>query len=468
MTVDAASKPPHSIESEQALLGAILHRAEALDRARPYVTPADFFEPVHRQIFEAMCERRDAGEAIDFGLMKAILGNADLGEGITVGAYMARLMRGTTTIASAPDYAKLITQAAHMRLVMETGQAAAAAMATDSVTSPSGYAARMIETLDAVATAGLSDGVKRTTLGASARLAMERVYHLRRTTEEHGVPFGIPSLDRATLGMGPSQFIVIAGRPAMGKTLAALYVAVAAAQRIGPVAFHSCEMNGLELAQRVLAALAYDPREVDEISYRGIAEARSLSDAALERLYHAEKRAAGIPIWIEPQPGVTLSQIAARSRQMANKAAREGGKLAAVFVDHLGLIKPSSRYRGERVQEMTEISGGLKGLAKELEVPVIGLCQLNREVEKREDKRPQLSDLRDSGSIEQDADVVLGLFRESYYLERKVDKTIEEEDRLIQRRNVLEIEVLKQRSGPTTRIDCFCDVAANVIAELRA
>lgn len=150
---------------------------------------------------------------------------------------------------------------------------------------------------------------------------------------------------------------------------------------------------------------------------------------------------------------------------MQLRAERLGKPLALVVVDHIGLIRPSKRYSGNRVQEMTEISSGLKGLAKELGIPVVGLSQLNREVEKRVDKRPQLSDLRESGSIEQDADVVLGLYREAYYLEHKADLTDPEIDNLSRLRNVLEIEILKQRGGPTTRIECFCDIACNVLAE---
>ncbi|MFD0936411.1 DnaB-like helicase C-terminal domain-containing protein, partial [Methylobacterium trifolii] len=157
--------------------------------------------------------------------------------------------------------------------------------------------------------------------------------------------------------------------------------------------------------------------------------------------------------------------IAARARQMRMRAERQGIPLAAIIIDHIGLIRPSKRYQGNRVQEMTEISSGLKGLAKELGIPIVGLSQLNREVEKRQDKRPQLADLRESGSIEQDADVVLGLYRDAYYLEHKADRTDVEEDRLARCLNELEIEILKQRSGPTSRITCFCDVACNVLAE---
>ncbi|KQT17768.1 hypothetical protein ASG40_17305 [Methylobacterium sp. Leaf399] len=457
--------PPNAFETEQALLGAILMNAEALDRARDHVRAEDFYEDVHRQLFEAMCLRRDAGEAIDIKLMKAVCGNADLG-GVTVGAYIAKLAAEAITVVGAADYARTISQAAQMRKVLETAQAAVAMMTDGSVRSPAAYATGMIEELDAVATAGLAEHARRVTLGQGVSSVLARIEQVRQGNAPLGVPFGLPKLDNATLGMREGQFIVLAGRPGMGKTTAALHFALTGARRSGAIGFVSLEMNAAELSERVLSAAAYDPREHETITYRAIAEARGLSQAALERLYRAEEACAGIPLWIEQQPGLTLSQIGARARQMRLRAERQGIPLAGLIIDHIGLIRPSKRYSGNRVQEMTEISSGLKGLAKELGIPVIGLSQLNREVEKRPDKRPQLSDLRESGSIEQDADVVLGLYRESYYLEHKGDRTDEEEVRLFDSQNELEIEILKQRSGPTIRLTCFCDVACNVLAEL--
>lgn len=458
--------PPAAIDSEQALLGAILVNNDALDRARDHVQPEDFADDLHRAVYEAMCMRRDAGEAIDFHLMTAVLGNADLG-GVTVGGYLGRLAHSATTVSGAPSYARLIAQAARMRKVFETAQAAVAAMTSGSVHSPVEYAGWMIEALDEVASAGLSESAKRVTLGQGVASVMARVDQTRQGKATIGVPYGVPKLDTATLGMRPGQFIVLAGRPAMGKTTAGLHFALTAARRSGAVGMISLEMNAEELSERVLSAVAYNPREWDQISYRAIAEARGLSDEALRRLHEAKYACADIPLWIEQQPGLTLSQISARARQMKLKAERQGVPFSVLIVDHIGLIRPSKRYSGNRVQEMTEISSGLKGLAKELGIPVLGLSQLNREVEKRQDKRPLLSDLRESGSIEQDADVVLGLYRDAYYLEHKVDRSPEEDDRLARSANALEIEILKQRSGPTIRIECFCDIACNVLAEAR-
>ena len=456
--------PPSAIEAEQALLGAILVNAEALDRARDHVRAEDFFEDVHRQVFTAMCQRRDAGEHIDWRLVTAVLSDADLG-GVPLSRYLAKLAAEAITVSGAPGYARIIAEAARMRTVLATAQAAVDRMTEGTVHDPAAYAAFMIDALDGVVSAGLAEHARRTTLRDGTAGVLARIERALRGLEPQGVSYGLPRLDRDTLGMRPGQFIVLAGRPGMGKTTVALHVALNAARRSGPVGFFSLEMGADELSERMLAATAYDPREGEPITYRAIAEARYLSSSALDRLQAAKQVCADVPLWIEQEAGLTLGQIAARARQMRVRAEHQGTPLAALVIDHIGLIKPSQRYQGNRVQEMTEISGGLKGLAKELGIPVLGLSQLNREVEKRPDKRPQLADLRESGSIEQDADVVLGLFREAYYLEHKKDRTDAEESRLFAAQDELEIEILKQRSGPTARIICFCDIACNVLAE---
>ncbi|GJE62341.1 replicative DNA helicase [Methylobacterium trifolii] len=465
MSATPAVTPPSAIETEQALLGAILINPEALDRARDHVVAAAFYNDAHRQIFQVMCDRRDAGDAIDWKLLKAVLGDVDLGSGVSLGSYLAKLVSEAITVVGAPGYARMIAEAARMRTVLDTALAAVARMTDGSVHDPAGYATHMIEALDEVASSRLAEHARRVTLGHSVTSVLARVDQVRQGHAPRGVPYGLPKLDGYTLGMRPSQFIVLAGRPGMGKTTVALHIALTAARRSGAVGFFSLEMGAEELSERVLAATAYDPREPELITYRAIAEARGLSPDAMSRLQEAERACAGIPLWIEPQAALTLAQIAARARQMRMRAERQGIPLAAIIIDHIGLIRPSKRYQGNRVQEMTEISSGLKGLAKELGIPIVGLSQLNREVEKRQDKRPQLADLRESGSIEQDADVVLGLYRDAYYLEHKADRTDVEEDRLARCLNELEIEILKQRSGPTSRITCFCDVACNVLAE---
>lgn len=462
-----AFEPPHAIDAEQSLLGAILHDTEALDRVRDLVVTEDFFEEVHARLFETMCARRDAGDAIDAKLVRLTLGNGDIG-GLTVGQYLARLAASATTISGAPGYARAIRDAAQMRRVLETAQQATAAMLSGAVSDPSGFAAGMIEALDEVASSRLSDGLKRVAIGEAVNGVLERVQLARSGRMPKGTPYGLPSLDKATLGLRPDQLIILAGRPGMGKTTVALHVALSAARAGFGVGFVSLEMNATELSERALSAMVYGygRRREEPITYRAISEGVGISDADFRQLQVGREACERLPLWIEQQPGLTVSQIAARARQMRLRADKAGIKMGVLLVDHIGLIRPSKRYAGNRVQEITEISGALKGLAKELGIPVLALAQLNREVEKRDDKRPLLSDLRDSGSIEQDADVVLGLFREAYYLEHKADKTDDDIARLHECQDTVEIEILKQRGGPTLRLRCFCDIACNVLAEL--
>lgn len=456
--------PPHAAEAEKALLGAILLNGGALDGVRHIVTPDDFFEEVHGFLFDTMCRRRDAGEAIDLTLIKTTIGDQDLG-GLTVGQYLARMVAEATTVVLAPDYARSVREAAQMRRVFETAQAAAAAMTGGAVADPAAYAAQMIEALDEIASSRLSEHLRRVSIGDSAASVLHRVREAQGGRVRHGVPFGIPSLDHKTLGMRPDQLIILAGRPGMGKTTAAIHFAISAARHGHGVGFVSLEMNAVELAERALAAVAYDPRANDVITYRAITQGTDISERAFDRLKQAQVFCDALPLEIEQQPGLTVSQISARARQMRLRFERAGQALGLLVIDHIGLIRPSKRYSGNRVQEMTEISGSLKELAKELGIPVLALSQLNRGLENRPDKRPVLSDLRDSGSIEQDADVVLSLFREAYYLEHIAEPKPEELDRLARTINTLEIEILKQRGGPTARIACFCDVACNVLAE---
>jgi len=456
--------PPHVLETETALLGAILWNADALDRVRGIVEPTDFIEPFHAQIFEAMCERRDRGETIDRHLVTLVLGDQDLG-GVTVSEYLARLQGAATTIINAPDYAREIRHAAMMRRVLFAARDAVVAMSSGRVNDPSSYAASMIEELDDIASAAKASNVRRVSLGEASRSVLAHIEAVRNGKVEAGAPFGLPRLDKATLGMAPGDLIILAGRPGMGKTTMGVHVALSSARRGHGALFVSLEMTAQQLAERALSAAAYSKRE-EPITYRMIREAKDLSPEAIWRLEQATDYLEGLPLVIEQQPGLNVSQIAARARQVRTRFEREGKKLSLLIVDHIGLVSPSKRYSGNRTQEITEITGALKALAKELGVAILALSQLSREAEKRTDKRPVLSDLRDSGSIEQDADMVIGLYREAYYLEHKENKTFEEKALLNEIRDHLEVEVLKQRQGPTLRIKCFCDIACNVISEL--
>lgn len=460
-------QPPHSFECEQALLGAILNAPECLDMVRGMVDAEDFAEDFHGRIFAAMCMRRDAGEAIDLRFLKLMLGDADLG-GITVGEYISRIYSQAATTFNARDHAKVVRRTKQLRVALAAARELQEAIGVASITEdPAPIVAQAIETLDMVANAGVAQQLRRVTFGEAGAEALDLVRAIREGRGERGIPFGIPSLDRATLGMHPGQLIVLAARPAMGKTTVAMSFAMSAAKAGCGVGFVSLEMGACELGQRALSSLAYG-RTPRPVSYREIIEARSLTDTDLAVLDEAQAHMRKLPLWVEQQPGLTVSQIAARARQMKARADRTKTPMRLLVIDHIGLIKPSARYSGNRVQEIAEITGALKVLAKELNVAVLALSQLSRNIEQRpiEDRRPILSDLRDSGSIEQDADAVIGLFRLEYYLDRKTDRTPDEDADLRECRNVIEIEILKQRQGPTPRIPCFCDIACNIVSEM--
>jgi len=456
---------PHALSAEQGLLGAILHSTDVIDRVRGIVDPDDFHEQVNAAIFRTMCERRDAGENIDGRLVRLAIGDQDLG-GITVGEYLARLYAHATTVSNAPDYARAIRHAAMMRKLLAACRDGVTAMSSGAVQDPSKYAAQMIEELDLVATSGTHESLKRVSLGSASQQAIDAALAAREGRIERGAPYGIPSLDRMTLGMRPGQMIVLAGRPGMGKTTVGVALAMNAAKAGHGVYFVSLEMVAQELGERALAAAAFSPRDKNPISYRDIAKGKDLTDEDIWALQEAQKRLNRYPLTIEQQPGLTISQIAARARQARSAMERKGTPLSLVVIDHLGLIKATGRYSGNRVQELTEITGAIKVLAKELNVAVLVLSQLSRETEKREDKRPQLSDLRDSGSIEQDADMVMGLYREAYYLEHKANPSAEDMAKLEASRDLIEVEVLKQRQGPTGRVKLFCAINCNAISEL--
>ena len=269
-----------------------------------------------------------------------------------------------------------------------------------------------------------------------------------------------------SLGMCPGQMIVVAARPGMGKTTVGVSIALNAAKAGHGVYFVSLEMVAQELAQRALAAEVYAQRPHDPISYREIAKGRDLTDRDLNDLLDARDTLNTYPLVIEQQSGLSISQIAARARQTRSAMERKGQRLSVIVIDHIGLVAASKRYSGNRVQEMTEITTAIKVLAKELDVAIVALSQLNRKVEERAEKRPVLSDLRDSGSIEQDADMVIGLYREAYYLEHKAELTDEDRIRLMASADTLEMEILKQRQGPTGRINLFCKIDCNAINEL--
>jgi replicative DNA helicase len=283
-----------------------------------------------------------------------------------------------------------------------------------------------------------------------------------------GISWGLQSLDKMTGGLKRGELVVLAGRPGMGKTALALCIARLTARAGEPTYFQSLEMGDVSLSDRNLADAAFE--EGRRIPYYDIANG-NLTDDQARRVIEAARLQRDVPLKIDPAPGLTVSQIGARARRHKQALERQGKRLGPVIVDHMHIVRPSNRYSGARVNEVGEISAALKGLAKELDAPVVALAQLSRKVEDRDDKRPNMADLRDSGSIEQDADAIIFVFREAYYLERATGETKEKEDARVNLLVVggvqyqLEAIIAKQRNGPTGTVNLFCDIACNAIRD---
>jgi replicative DNA helicase len=464
---------PQNLEAEQALLGAILVDNRAFHRIVDRILPEHFFEPLHQRIFEISSELISQGRGASPITVKTYTGDHELEvsvsgpPGLTIMGYMARLCAGAVTVADAPHYATIVYETAMRRRMI--------GLATDFVglardpqvgMRPSQMAAEMVTALDEIASQGLAPTMRRITVGAAARKALAASGETRLGKPSRGLSTGLADLDRVIGGLQRGENSVVAGRPSMGKTGLALQVCLNVAMAGWGVLYFSHEMGDQPLAQRLLASASFDDFLEPPIAYNRIARGL-ISDKEYARIEAASARVDSVPFLIDPQPGITASQMAARSRQAKIALEAQGVDLSLIVVDHLGLVGSTDRWRGDQNNKIAEIDGNLNAIGRELDCHVMKLSQLNRKCEEREDKRPQLADLRDSGSIEQNADLVIGAFREAYYLERKADLSSEESVRLGHSRNVVELLVLKQRQGETGVVRAFVDMGANAFRDLK-
>lgn len=455
-----------AIEAEQALLAAILNDPDAIDRARGIVDEDDFAEPVHRAIFAVAIRRRDEGQPVEpRSIIAELGGDNDLGGGLTLRAYIARLVASVSTTRNTAGYAREVREHADRRRVISVMRDALATLEA-APTPPRDIAASVMDVLDGIAKPPGAGSVR--TIGSAATAAVQAAREAQRGNAPAGATFGLPRLDRMTGVLRPGQLVIIAARPGMGKSTFASVIARNAALLGSGVSFFSLEMSHQEVAERLLSAVAFDLTGSDVLPYTKIRAGRDLRVGDFDTLEAAANELARLPITIDETPGISVAQIAARARRAKATMERQGVPMRLLVVDHIGLVRASSRYAGNRVHEIAETTGALKVLAKELGVAVLALSQLSRQTEGRADKRPQLSDLRDSGSIEQDADLVIGLFRESYYLEREQNRTLEQDARLRAIRNTIDVEVLKNRMGPTGSVSLICALGSNVLKDREA
>jgi replicative DNA helicase len=449
---------PHNIEAEQSLLGAILVNNDAFYRVSDFLEPKHFFEPIHQTIYETSGSLIRMGKvATPVTLKTFVPAETDIG-GMTVGQYLARLAAEATTIINAQDYGRTVYELALRRDLIRIGED----MVNVAFDAPVDFAPRaQIEDAERrlyeLAESGRYDGGFQG-FAQAMKVALDMAANAyQRDGKLSGTATGLRDLDTKMGGLQRSDLIIVAGRPGMGKTALATNLAynVAKAHRAevqvdgtmksvngGIVGFFSCEMSAEQLATRILAEQTGISSSM--IRRGGITQSEfdKIRDYTIE-LQH-------LPLFVDETGGLSISQLTARARRLK----RQKG-LDLIVVDYIQLLQGSGkRGNDNRVQEVTEITTSLKALAKELNIPVIALSQLSRQVESRDDKHPQLSDLRESGSIEQDADVVLFVYREEYYLQNKEPKpgTPEHEKWHLEMElahNKAEVIIAKQRHGPT-------------------
>ncbi|KLK94830.1 DNA helicase [Microvirga vignae] len=448
--------PPSNLEAEQALLGAILVNNDAYYRVSDFLEPEHFIEDLHRRIYEVATSLIKAGKVATPITMKTFLGDQDLG-GVTVSQYLARLAAEATTVINAEDYGRTIYDLAIRRSLINIGEDLVnTAFDAPVDSSPRDQIEEAERRLYAIAETGRTDGgFQRFSDALTAAIDMAAAAY-KREGALSGISTGLIDLDKSLGGLQPSDLIILAGRPAMGKTSLVTNIAfnIAKAYKAekqqdgslktvngGIVGFFSLEMSAEQLATRVIAEQAGVP------SYK--IRRGDMREDDFYKITEAAREMQSIPFYIDQTGGISIAQLTARARRLK----RQRG-LDLLIVDYLQLLSGSSKKGENRVQELTEITTGLKALAKELAVPLIALSQLSRQVEARDDKRPQLADLRESGSIEQDADVVMFVYREEYYLKNKEPKPGTEEyfkwqAEMDQVHGKAEVIIGKQRHGPT-------------------
>ncbi len=458
---------PCNIEAEQALLGALMFDNETYFRISDVLKPEFFFDPLHERIYHAVIELIRRGQLANPITIKPYFENDPTMEQAGGTAYLAKLAGAAPTIINAPEYARTIFELHQRRGLVRVGEDMVNAATNPMVEDPPSNQINDAEqALYDLAESGRYDGGFFSFAEAS-EIAVEMANKAyQRDGGLSGIGTGFIDLDRLLGGLHSSDLIILAGRPSIGKTSLATNIAFNAARRYREgrksdgsretidgaiVGFFSLEMSAEQLALRILS-------ERSKISSHKLRKG-DISEEEFQHFATANAELMNLPIHIDDTGGLSIAALAARARRLQ----RQKG-LDLIIVDYLQLVTTSSSRRNDgRVQEVSEVAQGLKALAKDLDVPVLALAQLSRKVEDRDDKRPQLADLRESGAIEQDADVVMFIYREEYYLERKkpgkieLDKFAEWQNEMERVHGLAEVIVGKQRHGPTDTIELQFD-----------
>ena len=443
---------PCNIEAEQAVIGSILVSNDIYDEISPIIDAQKFFDPIHAKIFGTIENLISKGLlANPITLKNHFENNAGLKE-LGGQEYLIKITKFSTSIKQAIDYANIVQEMHVRRELIKISESVLDQASSATETTSSGE--EMIQNAEK----SLFDLAERGHFNQSFmkfESALKQTIEMAKSAYQNeegivGVPTGLIDLDSRLGGMHKQDLIVIAGRPSMGKTALATNIAFHAAKNIekkglkSTVAFFSLEMSSEQLSTRILS-------EQSRIKSNDIRRGK-VSEKEFEKFIETSKDIFALPLYIDETPAITIAAISNRSRRIKRLFGLE-----LIIVDYIQLMRSSGSKEYNRVQEISEITQGLKALAKELDVPVLALSQLSRAVEQRDDKKPQLADLRESGSIEQDADVVMFVFRESYYLERK-EPTLgsiehaEWRQKMDEVSRLAEIMISKQRHGPTGNV----------------
>ncbi len=467
--------PPLNTEAEQALLGAILINNAAYVRVSEFLQPEHFGNAVHGRIFAATGKLIERGQIANPVTLKSLFDQDGALSEIGGAQYLARLAGAAVTIINAEDYGRAIHDLHLRRELISVGEDVVNDAFRHDLDDPAREQIERAEKkLFDLATDGHAEGGFRAFAAAMTSAIDSAEAAFKKSGKTVGVATGFTDLDKKLGGLHPSDLVILAGRPSMGKTALATNIAFNAAKAYRPqrtpdgrtvaedgavAGFFSLEMSAEQLATRVLA-------EESGVSSDRIRRG-DISHEDFDRFVQASQRLAALPLFIDDTPALSVSALRTRARRLM----RQQG-LGLIVIDYLQLLRPSGQVRAmeNRVQEISDITRGLKALAKELDIPVLALSQLSRAVEQREDKRPMLADLRESGSIEQDADVVMFIFREEYYLSRsqplrRPDETEEKyndryerwQSRFNEVYGVGEVIVAKQRHGPIGSIKLHFD-----------
>ena len=474
--------PPSNLQAEQALLGALLSNNKAYDRVSEFLQPEHFADPVNGRIYAAIARRRENNQIADAVTLKAEFEHSGVLDEVGGTAYLAQLLTAMVGIINVGDYGRAIRDAWLRRQLIDLGEVVVnRAFGVDAELDGAQQIEAAEQALFDLASNGSSEGGPIVFAKALTEAVDAAARAFARGAHVTGLSTGLTDLNAKMGGLHPSDLLILAGRPGMGKTALATKIAFGAAKAIvadhmrekpnekvrGSVAIFSLEMSADQLATRLLAEEA---RVSGDRIRRG-----EIGQRDFDRFVQVSKEIGDLPIFIDDTPAITLSALRTRCRRLQ----RTHG-LSLVVVDYLQLMRPAAGSRPEnRVLEISQITQGLKALAKELRMPVLALSQLSRAVESREDKRPQLSDLRESGSIEQDADVVMFVYRDEYYLQQRMPKEIaydnaekfggalqkwqEDMERV---HNRAEVSLAKQRHGPTGTISLLFEAEFTRFADL--